>query len=258
MKIKKIGNPFRSFKEKVKDVWARNNRIHPEPVAPVDPVIARRNIITELFVHGDGIEIGALHNPLQVPLNAHVKYVDRMPVNELKQQYPELGSLKLVHVDIVDDGEVLRTIKDSSQDFVIANHFIEHCQNPIQALQNMLRVLRSGGILYFAVPDKRFTFDIDRPVTPFSHIEFDYLHGPEGTRKQHFEEWSRFVNKTIGDDAVQDEVAHLMKIDYSIHFHVWTQTEILEFIIQSKKYLSFGIEMIHQNHHEVICVLTKE
>ena len=64
--------------------------------------------------------------------------------------------------------ESLATIPDGSQDFVIADHFIEHCQDPISALTIHFRVLKTGGILYMAVPDKRFTFDKDRPVTPTS------------------------------------------------------------------------------------------
>ena len=38
-----------------------------------------------------GIEIGALHHPLPVPPEARVRYVDRMPVSELRRQYPELA-----------------------------------------------------------------------------------------------------------------------------------------------------------------------
>ena len=37
----------------------------------------------------------------------------------------------------MDDGERLATIADATQDFVIANHFLEHCQDPLGALGNM-------------------------------------------------------------------------------------------------------------------------
>ena len=92
-----------------------------------------------------------------------MKYVDRMTVAELRRQYQELAGDPLVETDIIDNGEQLTTIRDETQDFVIANHFIEHCQNPIQTFQNLFRVLKPGGVLYVAVPDKRFTFDADRP-----------------------------------------------------------------------------------------------
>ena len=116
------------------------------------------------------MEVGALHQPLPVPDRAHVAYVDRLPLNELRRHYPELDGYDLVEPDILDDGESLGSLADGSQDFVIANHFIEHTQDPLGTIANHLRVLRPGGILYMAVPDKRFTFDRDRPPTTIDHL----------------------------------------------------------------------------------------
>ena len=89
-------------------------------------------MIAATFLRGTGIEIGALHEPLIVPRRVTVRYVDRMRSPQLRHQYPELSRADLVDVDIVDDGELLATIPDGSQDFVVANHFIEHCQDPIR------------------------------------------------------------------------------------------------------------------------------
>jgi len=71
------------------------------------------------YLRGSGIEIGPLHQPL-VSSQANVRYVDRMPVEELKKQYPELSAYNLVEPDILDDGETLSSISDDSVDFVIA------------------------------------------------------------------------------------------------------------------------------------------
>ena len=38
-----------------------------------------REAVAGIFLRGDGIEIGALHQPLRMPAAARVKYVDRMP-----------------------------------------------------------------------------------------------------------------------------------------------------------------------------------
>jgi len=83
-----------------------------------------REVIAKTYIRGDGIEIGALHYPTKVSRRARVRYVDRMSVPDLRKHYPELNLLKLVHVDIVDDGERLETIGDLTQDFVIANHLL--------------------------------------------------------------------------------------------------------------------------------------
>jgi len=176
---------------------------------------------------------------------------------QLRQQYPELSQLDLVKVDIVDDGETLATIPDGSQDFVIANHFIEHCQDPIGALTNHFRVLKAGGILYLAVPDKRFTFDNDRPVTPISHLYQDHEIGPAQSRMQHFEDWVRLVDKVEGEGAIREQTRVLMEKDYSIHYHVWTQLDFLEFLSSLRDRLSYDIETMLKQAEEFVIVLRK-
>src|SRR5262249_31288180 len=154
-----------------------------------------REQIASGFLRGDGIEIGALHQPLKVPSGTRVKYVDRMTSADLRRQYEELAGTPLVETDIIDNGEQVTTFGDGTQDFVIANHFLEHCQNPIQTFQNLFRVLKPSGVLYLAVPDKRFTFDVDRECTTIDHLMRDFEEGPGWSKRQHFEEWSRLVNK---------------------------------------------------------------
>ena len=216
-----------------------------------------REMIARTYLTGLGIEIGALHNPLKLPPAATVKYVDRLPVSQLREQYPELAEQELVDVDILADGELLESIADSTQDFVIANHFVEHCQDPGGALLNMLRVLKPTGILYLALPDKRCCFDSDRPVTSLEHVLRDHSEGPEWSRRGHFEEWARLVNKTAAED-VDTEIERLMSIDYSIHYHVWTPLGMLELILALRKLTAFEIELFFENDGvEVIFILRK-
>jgi glycosyltransferase involved in cell wall biosynthesis/SAM-dependent methyltransferase len=222
---------------------------------PTKPSL-RANIAAQYLV-GEGIEIGALHNPLAVPPTAKVKYLDRLPVETLRKHYPELSNAHLVPVDILDDGERLSTVSDGSQDFVIANHFIEHCQNPILAMQNMLRVLKPIGVLFLAVPDKRFTFDVKRAVTSFEHLLKDYIEGPEWSKRLHFEEWVRDVYNVRGADAIQKRMQELLDIDYSIHYHVWTQAEAMEMVARLVPVLSFDVEHMSHHENEVLFILRK-
>jgi SAM-dependent methyltransferase len=226
----------------------------------------RRSIAAYHYLKGNGIEIGALHNPLTVSSKATVRYVDRMTVDDLKAHYPELKDLPLVHVDIVDNGEELTHVPVASQDFVIANHFLEHCQNPIKTIQSMLRVLKPEGILYLGLPDKRYTFDMHRPLTDINHLLKDYNDGPEWSKKQHFLEWAKFP--TLGytsdsdgqnDPRIEVEANRFMEQDYSIHYHVWTQTEILELLVTLQKSLHFAfeVEFFLKNKDEMVLVLRK-
>jgi SAM-dependent methyltransferase len=224
----------------------------------VDPVTRNRREIADRYLRGDGIEIGALHNPLEVPRSARVRYVDHLPVEGLREHYPELADAPLVEVDVLDDGERLATVPDGTQDFVIANHFLEHCQDPLGALANMIRVLRSGGVLYLAVPDKRFTFDVDRPVTPTEHLLRDHREGPERSRTAHYEEWARLVDK-IDEQNADAHATALMERGYSIHYHAWTQTALLELVLiaAAELELDFDVELMLKNGHEVIFVLRR-
>jgi predicted SAM-dependent methyltransferase len=217
-----------------------------------------RDAIAASYLRGEGLEIGALHNPLPVPEHARVRYVDRMTTAELRRQYPELDRKPLVDVDVIDDGERLESVPDRSVDFVIANHFLEHCQDPIGALGTMFRVVRPGGIVYLAVPDKRFTFDVDREITSTEHVLDDHRRGPQGSRRQHFEEWARFVDR-VDDAEVGAHATKLLEADYSIHFHVWTQADAFELLSVARRELAldFDVEVAIRNGHENVFVLRK-
>jgi predicted SAM-dependent methyltransferase len=216
----------------------------------------RRRVLADRYLAGDGVEIGALHRPLHVPGAARVRYVDRYDEAGLRRHYPELAAQPLVAVDVVDDGETLATLADVSVDFVIANHFIEHTQSPLATLRNHLRVLRPGGVLYLAVPDKRRTFDVDREVTSLSHVLRDLEEGPDWSRATHYREWAVHVDKAA--DA-EGNAAKLLADDYSIHFHVWTPVAFGELLEHARDVLGmpFSIEELQGNGHEFIAILRR-
>lgn len=227
------------------------------PGGELSAIHQSREAIAAMFLRGTGIEIGALHQPLKVPPAATVRYVDRMSADDLKRQYAELAGVPLVETDIVDNGETLSTVGDATQDFVIANHFLEHCQNPFLTVRNLFRVLKTGGVLFMAVPDKRQTFDADRPCTTLEHLMRDYAEGPAWSKRAHFEEWSRLVNKRTDEALVDEEIRHLINIDYSIHFHVWDAPELLAFIAELRQFVTYELEMFLRNGPESVFVLRK-
>lgn len=203
-----------------------------------------RKSLADNYITGTGIEIGALHAPLPVnKKKATVRYVDRMTEKELRQHYPELDKLPLVHVDYVADGELLDTIPDNTQDFVIANHFIEHCQDTVLTLKNMLRVLKPGGIIFLAVPDKRFTFDKPRSVTSLEHILTDHEKGAIVSRETHFKEWATTFYSNEKEELVNQQAQKLMEQNYSIHFHVWEKTGMDELLVHLSKTMQLGFEI---------------
>lgn len=220
-----------------------------------------REFVAGQYIKGKmrGLEIGALDRPLRLRKSCGKKKVDRMTKAALMKQYPAANPKEIVETDIVDDGERLETVGDSTQDFVVANHFLEHCGNPAAAISNMLRVLKKNGVLFLSVPDKRLIFDADRQSTPFEHIIKDHEEGPEGTRHGHYEEWVRLVEKVDGEAELEKRVVELMGSGYSIHFHVWTGSEFLETVLKlrEKLDLKFDLEHCSKSGYETVMVLRK-
>jgi O-antigen biosynthesis protein len=244
--------------------WADDHLLSVSRGPATPPPVARdtRRELAAEFFRGSGIEIGALHLPMAMPADVRVRYVDRMTVPELRKHYPELDGHDLAPVDVVDDGETLSTIEPESVDFIVANHFLEHCEDPIRTITTHLDKLRPGGVLFYAVPDKRYTFDCRRPQTPLGHLIADHQDGGQGSRHEHYLEWVRLVYPE-GNQPPDEPTARLLADDlnargYSIHFHVWTQADLLELTLHCHQQLaSFEIEAVRRAGIENIVVLRK-
>jgi SAM-dependent methyltransferase len=242
------------------------DKARPRDPAPV--FLDARREFAERFLAGEGLEIGALHLPLRTPARAHVRYVDRMSVEDLRAEYAELEEWDLTPVDVIDNGELLSTIPEASQDFIVANHFLEHCEDPIRTIETHLGKLRPGGVLFYAVPDKRYTFDSRRPLTPLDHMVADHEQGAERSRTKHYDEWTRLVidgeAPAGAEGAAFEEWAarrarELEEDAYSIHMHVWTQAEFLKLILHCRDRFedAFDIEAAARQAIEFIVVLRK-
>jgi SAM-dependent methyltransferase len=199
------------------------------------------------YLQGDGIEIGALHRPLRLrglPIT-RIRYVDRWPAERLREHYPELSRHRFIPIDVIDDGETLATFPDSSLDFIIANHFIEHARNPIGTIRNWLAKLKPGGVIYMAVPDMRHSFDSERPLTSLGHLLQDDL-SSEGERAgsdfAHFLEHSRLAYK-MPDELVESHSRKLLETGYSIHFHTFVPRTLMEMLRHAQEHLGLPLEI---------------
>jgi SAM-dependent methyltransferase len=197
--------------------------MHSRPYRRLRDVIVRahrenmwviREDLARLYIAGDGIEIGAATSPLRVPPGAAVRYVDRLAGGA---------------IDVVDDATRLDAFADSSLDFVIANHVYEHVEDPIAALENALRVLRVGGVLFITIPDARRTFDVARRRTTVEHLLRDHAEGPEASRRGHYEEWARTI-ECLAEDRVPGRVEEFGRVDARHHFHVWELETFLDLL----------------------------
>jgi SAM-dependent methyltransferase len=213
----------------------------------VNPAETQKRKRMARWLSGSGIEIGALHNPLSIPPGADVRYVDRFREGQLREHYPELAELPLVPVSLVGDAQDLSTLPDDSVDFVIANHLFEHLDNPIRGLEEMVRVLRPGGVLYLALPEPRATFDSRRELTSVKHVVRDYRRGPKHSRKAHFIEWVEQVEMVVHGGQVKDVGARARELsekDYSIHYHVWRPDTFIDFLSVARAATGIELELV--------------
>ena len=130
-----------------------------------------------------GLEIGPLNKPLVRKENLQeggkIFYLDHLPTCELKKKYKDDLSIdvsQIVPVDFVCiDGNIVEATAGNLFDYVVASHVIEHVPNLLQFLRDIQTILKPGGHVFLVVPDKRFTFDFNRPLTTFGTVLENFL-----------------------------------------------------------------------------------
>jgi SAM-dependent methyltransferase len=75
---------------------------------------------------------------------------------------------------IVSEGSALNGVADSTYDFVLSSHNLEHFANPVKALKEWRRVMKPDGALVLAVPYYKDTFDHRRQPTSVKHMLQDF------------------------------------------------------------------------------------
>ena len=130
------------------------------------------------------------------------------------------------------DGTDLNKIKDSTYDFLLSSHNLEHIANPLKAIAEWRRVLKPGGFILLVLPDKNYTFDRKRDYTTFEHLvsdlkagmgEDDLTHLPEILRLHDFA-----LDPRAGNDlkAFKERGEHNLQ-ERALHHHVFSQ-EVLK------------------------------
>ena len=146
----------------------------------------------------------------------------------------------------------------SSQDFIVANHYLEHCENLLGTLRSHLDRVKPGGLLFYTVPDRRMTFDWRRANTPFAHLVADDQGGAASARLEHYREWAQLVMGVEGE-AIDKTAGRLMNRNESIHYHCWDKQSLRALFDAARSYLDdrFVILERHANGPEMVVVLRR-
>jgi len=245
------------MRERVRRVWSRARRELRNAVVgrQIDQKATREDVAAR-YLRGHGLEIGALNFPLRLPRSAHVRYVDRQPHGELVAEYGAMyPGAAIVAPDVIDDGETLATFGDASAEFIVANHMLEHTEDPIGTIAAHLRVVRPGGVLFYALPDVRSTeFDRERARTTVEHLLRDHREGPSWSRRDHYRDWVRLAER-FDEEDVERRAAELEAERANIHFHVWEPRTFAALL--GALDLPFELELLQRNHDEFLVVLRR-
>ncbi len=180
------------------------------------------------WLAGTGVEIGAFKTPIDGIQPIYVdKFREFAGERCLADYYGEACALPF---------------RSNSLDYVASSHVLEHVSNPVEAVCEWYRVLRPGGIMYVVVPDRRFTWDHRRELTPVAHMLSDYARGTTDCDATHINEfvdgidWSNYSPATKPGDL--SEAKERLKQTYhdtvadgriiNIHFHVFEPSNGLE------------------------------
>jgi len=213
--------------------------------APTEPLVVRRRFASHL--NGEGIEIGPGQVPFPVPPGVTVRYLDRWEPIVNSSLFAELGDTPgFPELDILADldADRLAAVADSSQDFVIASHVLEHLANPLAMLVDIHRVLRPRGLLLLLLPDRHMTFDRERERTRLSHLVDEYHRDVREVDDAHILDFLIGTRGQVGDERdisiftpelVADEIEiHRRR---SVHAHVWDADEFAEVMDWAAVYL---------------------
>lgn len=224
-----------------------------------------RSRIVDFYCKGKGIEIGASCYPVPI-YNQEIKvqYLDHIDRNVTHDMKAGKG-LQYVKVDIIDDVERLDKIKARTLDFIIMCHVLEHTRNPIGIIENCLSKLKCGGKLVITIPDKRFIFDKNRPLTTWEHLVDDYREINDEKDLQHMIEYLIMSNE-YDEKFAYEEAKKRIQADYRPHYHVWDMNSFYDFLNRINGVIKEKSLIIHYSQNklnqgrsgrEIIAVLEK-
>ena len=185
------------------------------------------------LLQGAGIEIGALNQPAALPPELSVSYCDVISREEAKRLFPETDSSRLVEVHhLIDlDNSGLQLFESNSMDFVILSHVIEHVANPIAVLDELFRVCKPAGHVVIAAPDKDYTFDKPRQLTPFTHLLEEYQQQVTTVSDAHYLDFLKAVHPEVFSRPAEQFARDLAGVRARReHAHVWNSASFASFM----------------------------
>jgi SAM-dependent methyltransferase len=210
-----------------------------------------KRTVAATHLRGEGVEFGALHQPLEVDRRrCVVHYADRLSKEQAEAQFPELRGVfdaDVVDPDIIVDlnRSDLSELRSFAFDFFIANDVIEHLANPVRFLANLHDVMKPGAILFLSVPDRDYTFDRDRDLTTAEHLWEEFERDVTTVSTAHMRDFIEHTEPArLPRNPWRRRRLYRVHRERSIHVHVWTQASFDDFLARTCERLSLTFEIV--------------
>ena len=226
--------------------------------------VRNRQLYLPHVVNKQGLEIGGpseIFRPCrQLDLYQSVAVLDncdfsRSTVWAEQQEIYQFDPKKELGKSIFCDGSDLVSVKDSSYDFVLSSHNLEHFANPVKALKEWKRVIRPSGALILVLPYYKWTFDHRRQPTRVEHMFEDFSRNVGEDDLTHLPEILEKHDLTRDPAAGSPEQFHKRSLDnYSnrcLHHHVFDQKNSRE-LLERTGFDVRSIDLVFPFH---LCIL---
>lgn len=211
-------------------------RIGPEQETHVDRT---QIILRDIDRSGLGLEIGPSHNPIAPRSGGfNVEVVDHLDRQGLLAKYAghpvDLGRIE--EVDHVWQGQPLSELIGATgkYDWIIASHVIEHVPDLAGFLAECALLLRQGGTLSLAVPDKRFCFDNLSPLSSTGDVLQARLEGrrkhPPGLVFDHFASAAALGGDITWREGSSGKMTALHTLEQAIQLYALAQDSGSDYI----------------------------
>lgn len=199
---------------------------------------------------GRGLEIGAFHEPAELPSTVTIEYFDAMDATKAAELFPEIPAESFVKVDHLGDldHDGLEQFAPGTFDFVICNHVIEHVANPIKLVREIFRIVAPGGKIVLSAPDKEYTYDKGRELTTFEHLWDDYQNNVTESDDEHYLDFLRSAGPHVFEQDPIHLPAQIARVrERREHAHVWNSASFEAFMAEALSRLDLTPQLLTKN-----------
>lgn len=240
------------------------NKFYPFQAKPIKKV----KLYNSYFKNKRGIEIGGPSKifSLEIPIYPLIKSLDGCNFSTLttwEGNITEGNNFNYFENKIgyqyICEASDLNEISSEKYDFLISSHCLEHCANTLKTVAEWVRVIKKGGVLLLVLPNGKYTFDHNRPITKFEHLVDDFNMNIDEKDLTHLEEILEKHDLNMDKAAGSKEQFEKRSVDNyknrCLHHHVF------DFNLLKKILSNLNIKVINtssaQPYHQIVLGIKK-